>query len=96
MRNRTCGTYKTYKKVILQTYYNLNGEYSTFPDNPLHNKTYTNVGVKITKDHRTTCGVGYEVDVVRIEGQRPIDCELVGQRIGADGTLVIGICQDWG
>lgn len=85
-----------FKKVLLQAYYNSHGDYTAFPYNPLHNKSFENVRVRITKEKRTMCGVDYAVDIVKIEGQKLIECEVVGQRTMPDGTLVIGICQDWG
>lgn len=84
------------KRVVLQGYYNLNGEYLLFEDNPLHGNTYDNVNVAISKETRTIGNQTYAVDVVNIEGCEPIECELVGQRKTEDGTLVISICQDWG
>ena len=38
-----------YSKVLIKAYYNLNGEYISFPDNPLHGKIYENVYVKFKK-----------------------------------------------
>lgn len=83
------------KKVILQTYYNLDGDYTLFDDNPLHNKTYENVRVVITKEiiHLTHWDI--TVNVIRIDGQEPIECELVGYVEDGD-TLLIKLCQDWG
>ena len=87
---------KNVKKVVLQGYYNLNGEYLLFEDNPLHGKTYNNVDVSIgTKLYTRSYGT-VAVDVVAIDGCEPIECELVGYRFAADGTLFISICQDWG
>ena len=84
------------KKVIINAYYRLDGEYIVFPDNPLHGKTFETVDVKITGRTETIGGVGYHVDIVLIDGEEPIDCELVSRRKTPDGTLIIGICQDWG
>ena len=84
------------KKVLLQAYYDLNGEYLVFPDNPLHNQTFENVDVKISKTTNTICGIRFAVDVITISGQEPIECKLVSRRKNAEGTLVIQLCQDWG
>ena len=84
------------KKVTIKAYYCLNGEYTTFPHNPLHNKTFENVDVKITNRIEKIAGESYKIDVVKIGKEDPIDCELVSRKKASDGTLVIGICQDWG
>ena len=84
------------KKVVIKAYYNLGEEYILFPDNPLHNKTYENVNVEIKEATRKICNIDFIFDVVEIEGEEPIDCELVGTQINPDGTLVIKICEDWG
>lgn len=83
------------KKVILKTYYCLNGEYILFDSNPLHNQSYDNVEVKFKEVTQTICDVDYIWDVIEIEGQEPIDCELIGM-MELDDKLVIKICQDWG
>lgn len=86
------------KKVVLKGYYNLDGEYLPFEDNPHHGETYSNVGVSIeTKFKATDYGNGIMgTDYVKIEGCEPIECELVGCDVADGGTLVISICQDWG
>lgn len=84
------------KRVMLQAYYDLGGEYISFPDNPLHNKTYNNVNVKIRQVTRTICGIEFTMDVIEIEGKEPIECELVNKYTTMDGTMVISLCQDWG
>lgn len=84
------------KKVILKAYYGLNGEYISFPENPLHNKTFENVDVKITGRTDTIGGINFHVDVISVGNEEPIDCELISRRTMPDGTLIIGICQDWG
>lgn len=84
------------KKVLLRGYYNLDGEYLPFADNPLHGKTFSNVDVSFSEHTRNIGGVAYVSDIVNIEGCEPIECELVGHHKTADGTLVISICQDWG
>lgn len=84
------------KKVVLQGYYNLDGEYLLFEDNPLHGKTFNDVNVVIAKETKKIAGMTVAYDVVRIGGYEPIECELVGYRRTEDGTLIISICQDWG
>ena len=84
------------KKVLLQAYYDLDGEYLPFPDNPLHGKVFENVDVKFATRIDTIGGLNFEVDVIEIEGQEPIECELVGRKNAPDGTLIIKLCQDWG
>ncbi len=84
------------KRVLLQGYYNLDGEYLLFEDSPLHGKAYSNVNVAISQETRTIAGSAFAIDVVSIEGCEPIECELVNYHKTADGTLVISICQDWG
>lgn len=85
-----------FKKVVLKTYYNLGGDLISFPDNPLNNQTYENVEVDIKQVIYETSGIEFEADVIEIEGQKPIECELVGCFEPYDGTLIIKICQDWG
>lgn len=86
------------KKVLLKTYYNFGGgEYIPFDSNPLHNKTYENVNVEIKEVTRTICNIDIDIDVIEIEGQEPIECELVGTYHEPESdTLIIKICQDWG
>ena len=84
------------KKLVLKTFYSLDGELLVFPQNPLHNATYENVNVKIEKGLYTVAGENYAVDVVSIEGHEPIECELISRRKNPDGTMVLSICQDWG
>ena len=84
------------RKVQIVAYYNLDGEYLLFEENPLHGKTFQNVNVSFSQDVRTICGISFAVDIVAIEGCDPIECELVGYRTSAEGTLVISVCQDWG
>ena len=84
------------KKVILQTYYNLDGNYIVWEYDPLHNTEYENANVKIKRVKRTLCGITFDIDVIDIEGYEPIECELLGALNESDGTLIIQICQDWG
>lgn len=84
------------KKVIIKAYYNLGEEYIIFDSNPLHNTSYENVNVTIKEVTKTVCGMNFVMDVIYIDGQDPIECELVSKRQNTDGTLIIGICQDWG
>lgn len=85
------------KRVTLQTYYNLDGDYITFPDNPLHGKTYQNVGAIISNRTRSVCGIQFTEQVVYIinSDEEPIGCELV-DIVERDDNLIISICQDWG
>lgn len=82
-------------KAIIKAYYNLNGDLISFPDNPLHGKLYENVEVIFKHKVREICGISFEVDIIEIEGQGPIECELI-DTVDLDGTLIIKICQDWG
>ena len=84
------------KKAIIKAYYNLDGEYLSFPDNPLHGQTYENVNIDIKQVTYETSGIEFVADVVEIEGQEPIECELVGCFKPYEDTLIIKICQDWG
>ena len=84
------------KKLLLKALYCLNGDYISFPQNPLHNKFFENANVKMGKRIYTIGGNRYEVDVISIDGHEPIDCELVSRRSTSDGTMVLSICQDWG
>jgi len=62
----------------------------------LHGATFYDVAVETKKEK---VGVGkdtYYIDVIYIEGQEPIECELVCIHKEDDGTLIISICQDWG
>lgn len=83
-------------KVLLNAYYNLDGEYIAFPDNPMHGKTFENVKVEFKKETITVCGINYAVDVIYIEGQEPIECELIRYRKTKDNVLIVEFCQDWG
>lgn len=82
-------------KVIIKAYYDLDGDLILFPDNPLHGKSYENVEVAIKQEIHEICGISFEVDIIKIEGQEPIECELI-DTIDLDDTLIIKICQDWG
>lgn len=84
------------KSVVLHGYYNLDGNYLLFDENPLHGKTFSDVDVSFSQNVRTIGDIDFVSDVVLIEGCEPIECELVGHRKLADGTLVVSICQDWG
>lgn len=83
------------KKARIQTYYNLDGEYSLFKHNPLHDKVFENVNVEITTEEHEMLGTKFKVNMVYIEGEKPIECELVDVEDYED-TLIISICQDWG
>lgn len=82
-------------KVIIKAYYNLGEEFLLFPDNPLHDKSYENVGVVIKHEIQEMCGISFDVDIIEIEGEEPIECQLLNA-IDLDGTLLLKICQDWG
>lgn len=87
---------KKVKKLLLQAYYSSEGDYISWPDNPLHGKTYENVGFEVRKELQEIHGIDFEVDILAIEGEEPIECEYVSGKKLPDGTYVIGICQDWG
>ena len=85
------------KKVVLQTYYNLDGDYMLFDDNPLHGKTFENVGV-VVSDKITSYGgfkVKEQVIYLTESNERPIECEFIGCAED-DDTLIVKLCQDWG
>lgn len=84
------------KKLVLKTFYSIDGELLVFPQNPLHNTTYENVNVTMGRSAYTIGGENYMVDVISIEGHEPIECELISRRKNPDGTMVLSICQDWG
>ena len=86
---------KYFGKVRIVAYYNLDGDYTVFEDNTLHNKEYYNVSVEIKTEKRKMLDISFESDVIYIEGEEPIECELV-RADTCKGTLVLGICQDWG
>ena len=85
------------KKVVLQTYYNLDGNYILFDDNQLHGKTFENVAVVVFDRIVEICGIKVKEDVVYItdRNQEPIECEYLGHAEDGD-TLIIKLCQDWG
>lgn len=83
------------KKVILKTYYCLSGEYILFEDNPLHNRSYDNVKVEIKQLTRKIYDINIDFDVIKIEGQEPIECEFISIS-ELDDKLIIKLCQDWG
>ena len=84
------------KSVVLWTYYNLDGEYIPFPENPMHGKEYRNVEVGLQEKINVIHGVEFITDVICIEGEEPIECELVGEIPVNGDSLIIKICQDWG
>lgn len=84
------------KKLLLRAYYESDGEYIFFPDNPHHNECFENVDVEITEKPIVLAGEKYVFDVVTISGQEPIECEVLDEVHRTDGTVVIDICQDWG
>lgn len=86
---------KFYSKIRFETYYNLDGEYSLFKHNPLHDKIFKNVNVKITIEEHEMMGVKFKVNMIYIDGEKPIECELIDAEEYED-TLIISICQDWG
>lgn len=83
------------KKVVLQTYYNLDGDYMLFDSNPLNNQTYENVKVVITKEIIHLTYMDININVIRIDGQEPIECEFIDCVEDGD-TLIVKLCQDWG
>ena len=85
------------KKVILKTYYNLDGSYMLFDSNPLHNKTFENVGVLVSNKIVSICSMKVRQQVIYItnSNEEPIECEFVGC-VEDDDTLIVKLCQDWG
>ena len=85
------------KKVILQAYYNLDGNYILFDSNPLHGKTFANVGVLVSNKITSYGGIKVKEQVIYItdSNEEPIECELVGYVEDGD-TLIVKLCQDWG
>lgn len=87
---------ETYKKVEIVAYYGLEGRYNhVFEHNPLHGKTYENVNVEIETKTSEIYGVLFEINVIHIEGEEPIECALLDAEV-VDETLILSICQDWG
>lgn len=84
-----------YSKVQIIALYNLDGGYIIFKENLLHNKIFNNVNVEIKTEKRKICGMTFEEDVIYIDGEEPIRCELVRTDV-YNGTLILRICQDWG
>ena len=87
---------KKFGKVQIKAYYDLDGEYILFPDNPLHGKTFENVTVTFKTKRHIIGDTSFLLNIIEIEGQEPIECELLGSRKLPDGSLLIEICQDWG
>lgn len=87
----------TKKKVILQAYYNLDGNYILFDDNPLHGKTFENVGVLVSNKITSYGGIKVKEQVIYItdSNEDPIGCEFIG-RVEDGDTLIVKLCQDWG
>ena len=83
------------KKVVLRTYYNLEGSYIPFDYNPLNNVSYEDVEVTIKQTKRTIMGINFNVDVIEISGQETIECELIDY-VDICDNLLIQLCQDWG
>ena len=84
------------KELVFEAFYKLDGEYIPFPDNPLHGKRCINADVKFKKEKRVICGIEFPVDVIKIDGYVPIDCELLSHEVRPDGSMIIQLCQDWG
>lgn len=85
----------TKKKVTLLAYYNLDGDYIAFPDNPLHGTVYENVGVVINDRVSMIHGIEFRAQIISIMDEEPIWCELVDYVEDGD-DLIIKLCQDWG
>lgn len=85
------------KKVILQAYYNLDGDYILFDGNPLHGKTFENVGVLVSNKIVSICGIKVKQQVIYItdSNEEPIECEFL-DCVENDDTLIVKLCQDWG
>ena len=85
------------KKVVLRTYYNLDGEYISFPYNPLHGKTFENVGVLVSNKITSYGGIKVKEQVIYItdSNEEPIGCEFI-DCVENDDTLIVKFCQDWG
>jgi len=83
------------KNVTLLTYYALDDGYISFDGNPLHNTTYKNVDVIIREETQLICDIEFNVNVIEISGQEPIECELIDY-IEDGNDLIIKLCQDWG
>ena len=86
---------RKYEKVLILAYYNLDGDYLTFEENDLHNKTFKDVFVEIKTEIRKILGIDFAVDVICIDGEKPIECELVKKEV-LGKNLTLSICQDWG
>lgn len=84
------------KKLLIRALYGLHGEYIEFPDNPLHGKEYHNVNVDFKTSVNKIHGIEFTTDVIEIEGEEPIECEIICRVSRTDGTEIVDICQDWG
>lgn len=86
---------RKYNEVLILAYYSLDGDYLTWENNELHNKTFKNVCVEVKTEVRTLIGIEFTVDIICIDGEKPIECELV-KKDDRGKTLTLHICQDWG
>lgn len=87
---------KKARKLVLEGYYSLDGEMLLFSNSPIHGKTFRNVSFEVRKEHRKTCGINFDIDILEIDGEEPIECEFVGERKISSSTYVLGVCQEWG
>lgn len=83
------------KSAVLRAYYDLDETYIEFPENPLHGRVYNDVDVEFDEVTRKICGIDFVFDVIKIEGEEPIECELLDYYY-SNGALIIELCQDWG
>ena len=86
---------KFYKKVQIVAYYNLDGDYTIFEENELHNKTFNNANVEIKTEMHRICGMTFKQNVIYINEEDPISCELISADV-RNNVLILHICQDWG
>ena len=75
--------------VRIETYYSLSGSHILFPDNELNGRVYHNADVVISAEKRNIYGQTFVVDVITINQNPPIECELVRTRKDANGLLIL-------
>jgi hypothetical protein len=81
--------------VVFESYRLNNDRYIPHPNHGLNGRKYT--GAKVVYDIRDVdCnGVKRTLHFIQINNGEPIECELVKVKSLKDGTLLLGICQQW-
>lgn len=81
--------------IKILTYYRLGDSLIPFSDNPWNNIVFYNAKVVVTQEKRSVGTHQFLVDIIKINDDITIECEVVGAR-KENGWFVIKICQDWG